>query len=407
MSNRKIDQLPQFTGDASGVHIVMNNSSNTTTYTITKETLLDGNNTFHGNQIISGALSILGTTTLGGNIVPFSPRGATLGTLELPFADIFVSSGSINIQSDVIGDPNTTISNIGGNLLVSAGGMRLLGSASFIAETGSFKYISGSMEQEGDYHQTGDYELLGNKIITGSLTVSGSQTLIGIQILRGDKIVTGSINISGSQNFIGTQILRGNKTITGSLYIQSGSLFPQSTGSSLVTYNQTTGQLAHAKFESVISSLFSYGQFYSTGSQTNPVANVSHSMVYETLDFASGFSVVSGSRLTNTNKGVYNLQFSSQFQQTTNVDSNFSIWFRKNGLNISGSNTEVSIAKNSKGTSEVVAAWNYLYQANVNDYIEIMWSSPDTHLEILYGGTQTNPNRPTTPSVIVTVTQMA
>jgi hypothetical protein len=167
MGNRKIDQLPQFSGDTSGVHVVINNSSNTTTYTVTKETFLDGNNTFHGNQIISGALSISGTTTLGGDIVPLSPRGATLGTLELPFGDIFVSSGSINIQSDVLGDPNTTISNNSGNLLISAGGMRLIGDASFIAATGSFQYISGSMEQLGDYHQTGNYELVGNKIITG------------------------------------------------------------------------------------------------------------------------------------------------------------------------------------------------------------------------------------------------
>ena len=318
---------------------------------------------------------------MGGNIIPATPRGATLGTLTNPFADIFVASGSINIAG-IPGQPNTTLSNVSGALLVSAGNMQLVGSASFLAQTGSFQYISGSMKQVGNYTQVGDYSLTGNKNITGSLYISGSGFINSKRILT--DLDSGSFAITGSNTFNGNQIISGSVTL--------------SSGSAL---NINDGFYVNGNKQ------FNYGQFFSTGSQLNPVANVSHSMVYETLDFASGFSVVSGSRLTNTNKGVYNLQFSSQFQQTTNVDSNFSIWFRKNGLNVSGSNTEVSIAKNSKGTSELVAAWNYLYQANANDYIEIMWSSPDTGLEILYGGTQTNPNRPTTPSVIVTVTQIA
>jgi hypothetical protein len=395
MSNRKVRDLPIITGDTTGIHFVVNNSSNTTTHTVTKEVLFagyattsslnnyatTGSNTFSGSQVIDGNLTITGTTILGGNIVPKTPRGATLGTLEDPFADIFVSSGSINIAG-IPGQPNTTLSNVSGAILISAGGMQLVGSASFVAQTGSFQYISGSMKQVGNYTQVGNYSISGSKSITGSLNITGSGFINSKRILT--ELDSGSYAITGSN------IFNGNQIITGSVTLSSGSAL-----------------YINDSFHVNGNKQFNYGQFYSTGSQTNPVANVSHSMVYETLDFASGFNVVSGSRLTNTNKGVYNLQFSSQFQQTTNVDSNFSIWFRKNGLNISGSNTEVSIAKNSKGTSEVVAAWNYLYQANANDYIEIMWSSPDTHLEILYGGTQTNPNRPTTPSVIVTVTQIA
>jgi len=67
MANRKIDQLPEYTGNTSGVHIVMNNASNTTTYTVTKEILIDGDNTFHGNQVITGSLSVSGSTLQTGN----------------------------------------------------------------------------------------------------------------------------------------------------------------------------------------------------------------------------------------------------------------------------------------------------------------------------------------------------
>jgi hypothetical protein len=42
MANTKISALPTFTGDTSGVYLVMNNSGNTESYNVTKETLLSG-----------------------------------------------------------------------------------------------------------------------------------------------------------------------------------------------------------------------------------------------------------------------------------------------------------------------------------------------------------------------------
>jgi cytoskeletal protein CcmA (bactofilin family) len=91
--------------------------------------VLNGGNTFNGNQTISGSLFVSGSSEFGGDLVPLFARGATLGTELRPFKGVFVSSGSISIASDVIGDPSTTISNVGGNLLISAGGMRLIGDA--------------------------------------------------------------------------------------------------------------------------------------------------------------------------------------------------------------------------------------------------------------------------------------
>jgi hypothetical protein len=136
-----------------------------------------------GSETISGSLFISGATEFGGNLIPKTARGATLGTSERPFSEIFVSSGSINIASDTIGDPNTTLTNIGGNILVSAGGMRLVGDASFIAATGSFGYISGSMTQVGNYTQTGNYLMTGNKTVSGSLEVSGSSKVNGYDVV--------------------------------------------------------------------------------------------------------------------------------------------------------------------------------------------------------------------------------
>jgi hypothetical protein len=112
---------------------------------------------------------------VSGPIVPYVPSGSSLGTAEFPFRELYVSSGSINIASDTPGDPNTSLSNEGGNILVSAGGMRLVQPGnSFIAETGSFSYLSGSLEYVGEERFTGSFSL------SGSFTASLQENYIWI-----------------------------------------------------------------------------------------------------------------------------------------------------------------------------------------------------------------------------------
>ena len=197
--------------------------------------VLNGGNTFNQNQTISGSLFVSGSSEFGGDLVPIFARGATLGTQLRPFKGIFVSSGSINIASDVIGDPNTTISNVGGNLLISAGGIRLIGDASFIAATGSFQYLSGSFTHiglqfnEGDIVTTGSLKVSGSTIQIGNNTqignniLSGSTTQIGNNILTGTTSLTGSVNISGSTTIVGTTNFSNSSTTVSGSFLVSGS----------------------------------------------------------------------------------------------------------------------------------------------------------------------------------------
>jgi uncharacterized protein affecting Mg2+/Co2+ transport len=424
-----------------------------------------GSNTFNGNETISGSLFISGTTELGGNIVPKTARGATLGTSERPFSDIFVSSGSINIASDTPGDPNTTLSNIGGNILVSAGGMRLVGDASFIAATGSFQYISGSMVQIGNYTQTGNYTMVGNKIVTGSIVVtngitgsiratngiiSGSSQLTSSFDLR--YLVTGSVTSSinalnlftasentksttlstytsslniwtssvattGSNAFNGNQVITGSLTVSstlvnnGALALTSGSNLTLGTGSLLIVSSSqyvsgsiiVTGSVnVQGNYYLNGNKQYNYGAFSDLTTQSGS-ANTAYAMKLNTTDLASGFSIVDGTKITATNTGIYNLQFSSQLEQTVNEVAEVSIWLRKNGINVVNSNTEISIEKAGK----LVAAWNYMIELNTNQYLELVWSSTSSNTQLHYHTTQSTPTRPATPSVIVTMTQIA
>jgi hypothetical protein len=305
----------------------------------------------------TGSLLIAGESEFGGNLVPKTARGATLGTSEKPFREIYVQSGSINIASDVTGQPNTSLSNEGGNILISAGGMRLVEPGnSFIAETGSFQYISGSLKQVGNYERFGNTILVGNQKTTGSLVVSGSTIQIGNNTLTGNTQLSGSVSITGSV------YVNGNRQ-------------------------------------------YNYGQFYDTTTQSGS-ANTAYAMKLNTTDIGIGVNIVSGSHITVNNSGMYNLQFSAQMVLTNTGTSDISIWLRKNGTNVVGSNGDITIERVSGGGKQI-AAWNYLVQLNANQYVELMWSATNSNTQIAYITNQSNPTRPETPSLIVTLTQIA
>jgi hypothetical protein len=154
----------------------------------------------------------------------------------------------------------------------------------------------------------------------------------------------------------------------------------------------------------LINSTGYYGAFCSTGSQTNLTPNVSRSMVLETTEHSVGVSIVSGSRITVANSGVYNLQFSAQIEKTSNGTDTIYVWFKKNGSNILRSNTAIDVTKQAGSSGKVVAAWNYIDTLIANDYLEIIWQSADPTMILAYE--PESGNLPSIPSVIATLTQL-
>jgi hypothetical protein len=372
---------PHLRGTIKGLHDTIDTSTNSSygDLLIKSGSVWTNSKTLVGDYTISGSLFISGATEFGGNLVPKSAQGATLGTEERPFSDIFLSSGSINIASDIPGDPNTSLSNEGGNILVSAGGMRLVGDASFIAQTGSFQFISGSMTQIGDYTQLGTHVLTGNQTITGSLNVTGSTFQVGNNNLIGNTVLSGNMNISGSTK------LTGSLDVMGNIDVASGSGF---------------------FYEG--NKLFNRGQFYHTATLSGS-ANTAYPFQYNTTDTTvtnGAVYVDNTSRVYVKHTGIYNIQFSSQLRAVTNDPIEFSIWFAMTGSNIMNSNTDYSIAKVGGG-GNMVAALNYLMPLSSGSYFEIYYSKTRTDGQIEAKGVQTTPIRPGTPSIILTVTQIA
>jgi hypothetical protein len=143
-----------------------------------------------------------------------------------------------------------------------------------------------------------------------------------------------------------------------------------------------------------------YGTFYDTTTQTAAAINTAYGLTFDTTDLTNGVYIGSPtSRVYVDKPGVYNIQFSAQLDNTSGGDHLAYIWLRVNGTDVAYSAGQTRIKGNA---GELVAAWNYVYQFNQNDYFELMWSVSDTSVQVLAQAAAAPV--PAIPSVILTVT---
>ena len=149
-----------------------------------------------------------------------------------------------------------------------------------------------------------------------------------------------------------------------------------------------------------------YGAFSSNQDQTT-TANTATLMTLNTTDFSNNVSIAS-SKITAAVSGMYNLQFSTQFQNTDNAIQDISIWLKQNGTDIVGSTGLVSIpARKSASAGEEahqIIGWNYYVSLTAGQYVEIYWSTTNAAVTIQAYPASTGPVRPATQSVVATMT---
>jgi hypothetical protein len=113
------------------------------------------------------------------------------------------------------------------------------------------------------------------------------------------------------------------------------------------------------------------------------------------------------SKIVVTNPGIYNLQWSGEFQNTDNASQNITVWLRKDGTDVAGSSGYVSIpARKSASPGEeghVIVSWNYFVDLQANDYVELWWSATLNTVSLQFYAAGTTPTRPTAASVITTL----
>ena len=143
---------------------------------------------------------------------------------------------------------------------------------------------------------------------------------------------------------------------------------------------------------------FNYGAFQTNITKSGS-ASVSQSISFEITDTASGVSMVSGSRMTFANAGVYSTTFSAQVECSAGADTAW-IWLKKNGTNVAESATKVVMANN---TAQCLTV-NFVNELNGGDYLELAWQNNAGNAKLL--AENASGNIPAIPSVIITSVQV-
>ena len=158
------------------------------------------------------------------------------------------------------------------------------------------------------------------------------------------------------------------------------------------------------KSQTAASTYYPYGAFQDSTDQSIATTTATANISLNTTDYALGTSLVDGYKIKVDYSGLYNVQFSLQFVNTDTQIHDVDVWFRKNGSDISNSNSKFSIPNSHGGTpGHLIAALNFNVELAKNDYVHLAWATDSTQVTIEQLPAQTTPTRPATPSAIVTI----
>jgi hypothetical protein len=236
----------------------------------------------------------------------------------------------------------------------------------------------------------------GNWKIVGYFAISGGGGGGGITALTGDVTAsgTGSVAATIAVDAVDIPMLSATGTPDSTTFLRGDNTWATPSGATPTGY---------------------YAMYQSLVTQTAASSNTGYPMIFGTMDLTNQVTVVNNgsgnpTRITFANAGIYNLQFSSQFQNTDNAGHDVTIWIRLNGTDVAGSSgfVQVPARKNTGAGNEghIITGWNYLLDVAAGDYYEIVWSTTD-HTEITMQFYAAGSPPPSTASVIFTVTQQA
>ncbi len=413
-----------FLGSGSGYQAINASFSNFIGATAGYQATYANNSNFFGQRAGRIAASASYSTLLGYQ-AGYNTAGGTLGiksnniiigtNITLPdgtqdsinLGGIIFATGS---YSTITGNPYS------GSVATGRVGINKVSPTATLDVSGSV-LVTGSLSISGSTTQTGNNTLIGNTVLSGSFEVSGSQTFIGNNQLTGNTSISGSFTLSGSTtntiigntNVYGEFNVSGSSTFSNSLFTVTGSTFVKGTtnisGSTNITGSLNVigdiNVISGSSFTRWGNKLFNYGAFSDYTTQSGS-ADTAYAITFNTTDTALGIYLSGSSPIKVENTGIYNLQWSGQLKQGAGA-SVVSIWIRINGTDVPGSRGDVTLASQ----NNALPAWNYVLPFNANDAIELYWSSTSANTTWVFSPVATTPPRPSTASLIATLTQIA
>ena len=158
----------------------------------------------------------------------------------------------------------------------------------------------------------------------------------------------------------------------------------------------------------------SYGSFYDTHSYSIASTTTAYSASLDVTDVTNGVYVTSPdtTKVYFANAGVYNYQFSTQFENSSTENEAVNIWLRKgNGSgsasDVAYSNSSISVPRRTNAQNgEIITSVNFYINAAANDYIQLMFQAESTTITLLTKPAGTTPTTPLAPCVIVTANRI-
>lgn len=336
---------------------------------------LDSTNNFDIN--LKGNISSSKNVTVKGNIEALGST-STLGTIDKPFKGLFLSAGSLSIASDTLGQniPAAVLSNVEGNLQISAGGVKLMGdNTSFIAPriVGALTGNATTATKMQTARTINNIPFDGSANITIATTSPNSLTYTntGTGDVPGGAY-DGSLAKTISYNSIGASPLAGSSFITTVGTLTSGSIPFTLLSGTIPTWNQSTiGNAATATYATSAGSL----------SGTIPTWNQSTTGNAATATYATSAGSLSGTIPTWNQSTTGNAATATKLAATKNI----------NGVAFDGSAdisiTAIADAGTLSGTT-LNATITGSSLTGVGTITTGIWSA--TNIGIAHGGTNTN-----------------
>ena len=310
----------------------------TITNITTATSTITGALTVAGGVGIGGELYVSGTTTVYSNILP-AIAGISLGSLNIPFADLYLGGNSLYIG-------NLTISSNGNALTVTSSG----GPANFTSplitvttttnststNSGGLVVIGGvgigkNLWVGGNETILGDLEVRGGDITTDQTTFNllnssattvnfaGSATSIIVGSSEGYTNIKNQTTVSSTATSLGTDTgalvvlggvgiskdvwIGGNETILGNLEVRGGDITTDQTTFNLLNSNATTVNFAGASTALTISATSGYTNIRNATTLTNATTATSTSTGALTVRGGVG---IGGALYVSTNSYINN-----------------------------------------------------------------------------------------------------
>ena len=139
----------------------------------------------------------------------------------------------------------------------------------------------------------------------------------------------------------------------------------------------------------------SFAQYISRLDQTGAAATI-HFLTHNTNTIEQNISIAANDyEITVANAGKYELKNTTQWQRTSGVADNVSLWIQVNGSNVGFSTNSLNLTDNF--IVPIYAQW--ILDLDAGDVVRIVWSSTAGSAKIIKRAAFSNPTRPMTPSV--------